>query len=90
MKIEEIEESLSDNLHHCLWIDCFCRKVTINILALEELKKMIENNMNKYIDVNTPTDLERFAYKMNFVILDIIEKFSSQDNINNVDQCDFK
>ena len=89
MKIDEIEESISDNLEKILWIDCFSRKVLINILALDEVTKMIENNINEYRDMNIRNDSENFAYKINSVILDMIENYYSQDGINDEETSEF-
>ena len=89
MKIDEIEESISDNLENCLWIDCFSRKVSINILALDEVTKMIENNISEYRDMNIRNDSENFAYKMNSLILDMIENYYSQDGINDEETSEF-
>ena len=89
MKIDEIEESISENLENCLWIDCFSRKVSINILALDEVTKMIENNISEYRDMNIRNDSENFAYKINSVILDMIENYYSQDGINDEETSEF-
>ena len=89
MKIDEIEESISDNLENCLWIDCFSRKVSINILALDEVTKMIKNNISEYRDMNIRNDSENFAYKMNSVIFDMIENYYSQDGINDEETSEF-
>ena len=44
MKIGEIEESPNKNKRNCVWIDCYSRKVRINVLVIDEVLTMIEKN----------------------------------------------
>ena len=80
MKNIDIEEALSENIQNCAWIDCFGRKVRINILAIDEVLIMIEKNLNEYRNIDSPNTAQRFAYDMNLCIIGLIRMFNSPDN----------
>ena len=44
MKIGDIEDTLSDNIRNCEWIDYFWHKIKINVLAIVEVLILIEKN----------------------------------------------
>lgn len=74
LKVEVIEDSLSEDLMKCRWIDCFGRHVRIRSLAFTDVLDLIEKNMRSIQDRRQIMDEEEvnFSIEMNNVVKTMI------------------
>ena len=57
LKEEKIEELLNRDLNICSWIDCLGRLVKIRVLALNEVRDMVQHNIDS---LTNQTELSRY------------------------------
>ena len=81
---EKVIASLNIDTLHCSWIDCLSRKVRIRKLAIDEVLKMLEVNINDLRNLHDPTDKELFAHEVNETIIEIIRIYLTKRNIPNL------
>ena len=74
MKQNDIESELNENIEECSWNDCLGRKISWHTIGIEEIKNMIQDNINNHPDVQESTDRD-FSRKNNIFIKEIIEKY---------------
>ena len=61
-KYETIEEMLNDEIYKCCWIDFLGRQIKIKIMALDEIKTLLQNNLsNLGEDFNFSADMNNMV-----------------------------
>ena len=76
LHINTIDKMLDIELKKCRWIDCLGRQVKLRGLAFEEVKSMIQNNLNNLDPVR-----DKFAFDMNELIENMIDKIKDKNNV---------
>ena len=75
MKQNDFESELNENIEECSWIDCLGRKIRLRKIGIEEIKNMIQDNINNLPDIEESTDRELFSRKMNIFIKEMIKQY---------------
>ena len=75
MKHNDIESELNEHIKECSWIDCLGRKIRLRIIGIEEIKNMIQDNINNLPEIEESTDSEFFSRNMNTFIKEMIDQY---------------
>ena len=67
---------LNSDLNKCQWIDCLGRQVKLRELAFDEVKLMIQNNLEKLDSIR-----DKFEIDMNEMIESMIDKIKDKNDV---------
>ena len=75
ISIDTIENLLHMDTNRCCWIDCLGREVKLRTLAFEEIKLLVNKNIEQLDPIH-----DIFAMEMNLMVKNTIELCQTKDN----------
>ena len=86
LKEEKIEDLLNRDLNICSWIDCLGRLVKIRVLALNEVRDMVQHNINS---LTNQTELSRdqlIIRDMNLRVMNSVDIYLNEEGSSNLSE----